>query len=283
MTYREFYYQSLKEAEKTDREPSGIKWLFLAVTQKSFADFVLSWHEPIPDTEFKILNELIGKYLYELQPIQYLLGKTTFYGLDLILSPAVLIPRFETEELVERIIHWIEKSGNNNLRLVDLGTGSGAIALAVKKTCPDVSVIATDLSEKALEIARKNAEKHHLAVDFLQGNWLEPLIAKNEKVNVIVSNPPYIPEQGPVNEDVLQNEPALALFAGEDGLAAYRAILKDAKKVLLYPGLIAFEHGFDQAEEIKKIAQAYFLNCVVSTYCDMQGKPRITWIEIGSE
>ena len=235
MTYREFYYQSLKEAEKTDREPSGIKWLFLAVTQKSFADFVLSWHEPIPDTEFKILNELIGKYLYELQPIQYLLGKTTFYGLDLILSPAVLIPRFETEELVERIIHWIEKSGNNNLRLLDLGTGSGAIALAVKKTCPDVSVIATDLSEKALEIARKNAEKHHLAVDFLQGNWLEPLIAKNEKVNVIVSNPPYIPEQGPVNEDVLQNEPALALFAGEDGLAAYRAILKDAKKVLLTP------------------------------------------------
>jgi release factor glutamine methyltransferase len=283
MTYREFYYQSLKEAEKTDREPSGIKWLFLAVTQKSFADFVLSWHEPIPDTEFKILNELIGKYLYELQPIQYLLGKTTFYGLDLILSPAVLIPRFETEELVERIIHWIEKSGNNNLRLVDLGTGSGAIALAVKKTCPDVSVIATDLSEKALEIARKNAEKHHLAVDFLQGNWLEPLIDKNEKVNVIVSNPPYIPEQGPVNEDVLQIEPALALFAGEDGLAAYRAILKDAKKVLLYPGLIAFEHGFDQAEEIKKIAQAYFLNSVVSTYCDMQGKPRITWIEIGSE
>lgn len=283
MTYREFYYQSLKKAEKTDREPSGIKWLFLAVTQKSFADFVLSWHEPIPDTEFKILNELIGKYLYELQPIQYLLGKTTFYGLDLILSPAVLIPRFETEELVERIIYWIEKSGNNNLRLVDLGTGSGAIALAVKKTCPDVSVIATDLSEKALEIARKNAEKHHLAVDFLQGNWLEPLIAKNEKVNVIVSNPPYIPEQGPVNEDVLQNEPALALFAGEDGLAAYRAILKDAKKVLLYPGLIAFEHGFDQAEEIKKIAQAYFMNSVVSTYCDMQGKPRITWIEIGSE
>ena len=106
---------------------------------------------------------------------------------------------------------------------------------------------------------------------------------QKRKVNVIVSNPPYIPEQGPVNEDVLQNEPALALFAGEDGLAAYRAILKDAKKVLLYPGLIAFEHGFDQAEEIKKIAQAYFLNSVVSTYCDMQGKPRITWIEIGSE
>lgn len=283
MTYRKFYYQSLKEAEKQNRETSGIKWLFLAVTKKNFSDFVLSWHEPIPEAESATLTELIKQYIYQLKPVQYLLKTTSFFGLELTISQDVLIPRFETEELVERILHWIKKSGQNNLCLVDLGTGSGAIALAIKKNCPAVQVIATDVSEKAIDIAKANAQKHKLSIDFLLGNWLEPLIEADKKVNIIVSNPPYIPISGSVNQDVLMHEPPLALFSGEDGLDSFRNILKDAKGVLISPSLIAFEHGFDQSKQIKKIAKTYFPNCEVSSYPDLQGKTRITLIEIGSD
>ena len=218
-----------------------------------------------------------------MKPVQYLLKTTSFFGLELTISQDVLIPRFETEEVVERILHWIKKSSQNNLCLVDLGTGSGAIALAIKKNCPAVQVIATDVSEKAIDIAKANAQKHKLSIDFLLGNWLEPLIEADKKVNIIVSNPPYIPISGPVNQDVLMHEPPLALFSGEDGLDSFRNILKDAKGVLISPSLIAFEHGFDQSKQIKKIAKTYFPNCEVSSYPDLQGKTRITLIEIGSD
>ena len=180
------------------------------------------------------------------EPVAYLLGERGFHGLTLAVSPAVLDPRPDTETLVDWALEVLA-SGAAAARVLDLGTGSGAIALAIRQAQPDAQVSAVDLSEAALAVARGNGERLDLPVRWLQGAWLAPVAG--ETFGLIVSNPPYIAEGDP-HLGALKHEPALALTSGPDGLDAIRHLIAQAPTHLAPGGWLLLEHGHDQADAV---------------------------------
>ena len=205
--------------------------------------------------------------------VQYIVGNVDFYGYEFKVNKNVLIPRFETEELVNRTINYI-KQYIPNPKIVDLGTGSGCIAITLSKEL-NVSVDAVDISESALEVAKQNNEMNKSKVTFYQGNMLEPL---NKKYNVIISNPPYISRNEEIQDLVKNNEPELALYADNDGLYYYEEILKNASNYLEEKYLIAFEIGYLQGEKIKELANKYLNNVNISIEKDLSEKDRFVFI-----
>ena len=206
-------------------------------------------------------------------PVQYIVGNVNFYGYEFKVNNNVLIPRFETEELVNRTINYIKKHINNP-KIVDLGTGSGCIAITLSREL-NTSVDAVDISDKALEVAEYNNKNNNSKVTFYQGNMLEPL--KN-KYNVIISNPPYISRSEEIQDIVKNNEPELALYADNDGLYYYEQILKNANQYLENEFLIAFEIGYLQGEKIKELAHKYLKEVNVSIEKDLSEKDRYVFI-----
>ena len=210
------------------------------------------------------------------EPIAYILGKKGFHNIELQVGPGVLIPRPETELLVDIALTEITKL-NKPARVLDLGTGSGAIALAIASAAPLASVIATDQSGEALAIAQQNAKLLNLTkqVQFLQGNWYEAIDPDNQ-FDVIVSNPPYIANQDPhLIQGDLRFEPTSALTDFGSGLSCLKVIISDADKFLTPGGLIAVEHGFDQANKIHKLMLEAGLQDIEKTL-DLAGHVRIT-------
>ncbi len=217
------------------------------------------------------------KQVEEKKPIQYVMGNVDFYGSSFYIDENVLIPRFETEELVENTKKFIQKKfGNAPIRLLDLGCGSGVIGLTLKKLLPQIDVTLLDISPKALEVTRRNALQLGLSVHVLEGDMLDGI---DEKFHVIISNPPYIRENEEIQEIVRENEPALALYGGEDGLLYYRKILSSCKKNLEKDFLIAFEIGEQQKEDIRKIVDKYFENVEFTCQKDLSGRDRMVFIE----
>lgn len=193
----------------------------------------------------------------------------------------VLIPRFETEELVGYILSYYDEIfKTKKIKVVDIGTGSGNIAIALAKEEPNMEVSASDISPEAIEVAKENAKNNDAKVNFLVGDMLEPFIKSGEKFDILVSNPPYIPDTEFVEDIVKDNEPHLALFGGSDGMKFYDMILKDADKILNYPALIAFEHSYNKKEQMINLAKKYFSDSQVEVIKDMQGKDRMTFIKI---
>ena len=206
------------------------------------------------------------------RPVQYIVGNVNFYGINLKVNENVLIPRFETEELVDRIINYAKKQ-NKTLKVVDIGTGSGAIAITLKKKL-NAKVAATDISDAALEVAMENALVNDVQIDFKLGNLLEPL---NQKYDILVSNPPYIAYDEEIMEIVKNNEPHLALYAPNNGLYYYEEILKNARNYLNEKSLIAFEIGEKQGESIKELSLKY-LGIEAKIEKDLQGRDRFAFI-----
>ncbi|HES76940.1 MAG TPA: peptide chain release factor N(5)-glutamine methyltransferase [bacterium] len=209
------------------------------------------------------------------EPVAYLLGSRGFYGLDLRVSPAVLIPRPETELLVEAALERLPKKP---CRVADLGTGSGAIALALanelKIERPDAQVVAVDMSPEALAVAQENARNLNLAVDFRLGDWCGGLA--DEMFDLIVSNPPYIrADDEHLAQGDVRFEPTMALASGADGLNAIRAITACAPAHLKPGGWLLFEHGYDQAEAVATLLRAAGL-VAVESLLDLQGHARVT-------
>lgn len=216
------------------------------------------------------------KRLEKGEPVQYIVGNVDFYGLIFNVNPCVLIPRFETEELVSKTIDYIKKYFSNPIKAVDLGTGSGCIAVTLKnKLGNDINMSAVDISKAALEVAVENARNNDVDITFYHGDMLEPL---TEKYDVIISNPPYIRKDEEIMNIVRNNEPSIALFAENDGLANYEKILSSAKEYLNEHNLIAFEIGFDQAEKITAIAKQYFPNSIIKVEQDMQKRNRFIFV-----
>lgn len=181
------------------------------------------------------------------EPVQYILGEQEFFGLALRVTPAVLIPRPETEHLVEAVMARVRPTA---AEIVDVGTGSGAIALALAHALPGSRVTAVDVSEAALDVARGNAERLGPAVRFVQSDLLAGVVG--EQFDAVVSNPPYIPlgEASELHPQVREHEPGLALFGGESGLEVYRRLIPEARKVLRPGGLLAMEIGFGQRDAL---------------------------------
>ena len=213
------------------------------------------------------------KKLEEGKPVQYIVGNVDFYDINLLVNKNVLIPRFETEYLVEKTINYAKKL-KEPLDILDIGTGSGAIAITLAKHL-NSKVIATDISEKALEIAQKNAKRNNTKINFKQSDILKNV---KGKFDIIISNPPYISKDETIDPLVKNNEPSLALYADNKGLYFYEEILKNIKPYLKEKSIIAFEIGYTQSEDITKIAQKYLPKAKIITEKDLTHKNRYIFI-----
>lgn len=220
------------------------------------------------------INDAI-KRLENGEPVQYIVGNVDFYGYILNVNKDVLIPRRETEELVEEVIKRSKLF--NNPTIIDIGTGSGAIAISLSKEL-NCHVYASDISNKALMVAKENAIKNNANITFLQGDMLKPFIDNKIKVDIIVSNPPYIKENEEIEGIVKNNEPNIALYAKNNGLEFYESILKDANRVLKEKYLIAFEIGKTQGNDIKLLAHKYLGNVKVEIKKDLSLNDRFIFV-----
>ena len=216
-------------------------------------------------------NKLLKKY-----PIQYLIGYVNFYGYKLYVNENVLIPRYETELLVEKTIKYVKKIFNNQkINILDLGTGSGAIAITLKKEL-NANVTAIDISKEALKTAQKNSNENNVIINFINNNMLEGI---DEKFDLIISNPPYISYDEEIMDTVKLYEPHLALYAENKGLYYYEEILKRISNNLNSKYLIAFEIGYKQANEIKQLVKLYLPKSIISIEKDYSGKDRYIFIK----
>lgn len=227
----------------------------------------------------KIVNIYFDKLklIGENKPVQYVIGNVNFYGLNFIVNENVLIPRFETEELIENTLKLIKEIFplKKDLKIIDLGCGSGAIGLTLKHFLPDSSVTLLDISEDALNVSRENASRLNLDVNFIQGDMLDDIYSKYD---IIISNPPYIETDEEVERIVLDNEPHLALFGGDDGLDLYRKILTNCKKNLNDKFIIAFEIGYLQKDRVIELAKENLDNVRVFGKKDLSKRDRMVFI-----
>ena len=231
--------------------------------------------DPMQPLELEGIDEVVEQ-LRAGRPVQYLLGHTEFCGLDLSVREGVLIPRPETEELVGHILHQAEGVHS----ILDIGTGSGAIACALKRSLPEVRVVAVDLSKEALAIARENVRRHRLEIEFREADALKPeTLLLGESFDLIVSNPPYIPacEEAAMRLNVTKYEPSMALFVpDEDPLCFYRAIACAARRLLTERGSLWFELHENYAEATASMLREEGFS-QSRIYYDLFDKPRMLW------
>ena len=209
------------------------------------------------------------------EPVQYIVGDVNFYGNILKVNKNVLIPRRETEELVEKTTNYIKKYLKDNISIIDIGTGSGCIPIALKKLIPSLEVSAVDISSEALEVARENANINNMDITFLQSDVFSNV---TNKYDCIISNPPYIRYDEEIMEIVSNNEPHLALFAEDNGLYFYKKIINESDMYLNDKFIIAFEIGEEQGQEIMNIAKDKYPNAKVILEKDLQHFDRFIFI-----
>lgn len=239
--------------QQPERARADAELLLRHVLQRDKAWIIAHGLTPLPAAEAERIHRLLQPLLLRRaagEPVQYILGETEFFGLNLAVSPAVLIPRPETELLVEQVLAVARTLASP--RILDIGTGSGAIAIALAAALPQAHLVAVDLSPAALDLAHQNAHRHGLAdrIHFLKSDLFSAL--SGQRFDVVVSNPPYVPLQdaSTLAVEVRDHEPALALFAGDDGLAVYRRLIPAARRHLAPGGLLALEFGFGQEQPI---------------------------------
>lgn len=254
-------------------EPVEAEHLLLhALRQRNRAWLFAHAADPLLDEALQQYESLVARRVQG-EPVAYLLGRRGFWTLELETTPAVLIPRPETELLVELALARIP--ADRDVRVADLGTGSGAIALAIAAERPRVRLVATDISDEALVVAQANADTHEIGnAEFRCGDWLSPLTG--ERFDLIVSNPPYIAADDPhLRQGDLRFEPPGALASGSDGLDAIRSIVSDAPAHLQPGGWLLLEHGWEQGEAVRALLHAAgFIEIV--TECDLEGRDRVT-------
>ena len=246
MKIKEYRTQFIQELLSSFDEGEAESFFYLILEEKQQLKRIdLALHPDLTFSKKQMLvwNSLLEQLKCEV-PVQYLLGKTSFYGLDFEVNPTVLIPRSETEELVDWIIKSLNsRIGNSKLKILDIGTGSGCIALSLAKNVENAQVFAIDISDKALATAKKNAEVNKVEVTFLHQNILDTADL-NQNFDIIVSNPPYVRnlEKQEIKKNVLNNEPHLALFVEDnDALIFYKKIAKLAQQSLSQNGELFFE------------------------------------------
>ena len=280
MTYQKLLQQAQNKAIELDKEESAAYLLLEHVTGLETNQLYLKIHDEVEDEVLEKFNDIFNRYLNNNEPIQYLIGYSCFYGYDFTVNENVLIPRYETEELVENILYRYDQHfGGRKVDVCDLATGSGCIAITLDLEEPNMNVVASDISFEALEVAEINNKKLGANVKFYQGDMLEPF--KGKKFDIFVSNPPYIPADEEVMSLVKDNEPNIALFGGSDGMKFYRIILSGVKELLKDKAMICFEHAYDKKEEMIALANHYFPEAKVEVIKDLEGKDRMTFIYVG--
>ena len=257
-------------------EAESLSFVYRSLKNLSFTDFVFALQQEVTEEEKQFVEEIYKKLAAHI-PAQYIIGHAEFFGMQLKVDERVLIPRPETEELVDLIL---TENPEKNLKVLDIGTGSGAIALALAKNRPDWSVTATDISQDALDLATENAKRQDLNLSFIKSDCFSEI---SSKYDIIVSNPPYISraDEVEVGLNVLHSEPHLALFADEDGLAIYRRIAEDSKDYLNDGGKIYLEIGYKQGQSVPALFKENFPEKRVRTLKDQFGQDRMVVIDDG--
>lgn len=270
--FKDFEEQLITQGE----EAESLSFVYRSLKNLSFTDFILAIQQEITPEE-KEFVESIYKQLAAHVPAQYIIGQAEFYGMELKVDERVLIPRPETEELVELIL---TENPKPNLSVLDIGTGSGAIALALAKNRPDWLVSASDISSDALNLASENASLQDLKISFKKSDCFEEI---SENYDIIVSNPPYISraDESEVGLNVLHSEPHLALFAEEDGFAIYRKIAKESKHHLREGGKIYLEIGYKQGHSVPALFRKYLPEKRVRTLKDQFCQDRMVVVDDG--
>ncbi|MEC3839662.1 peptide chain release factor N(5)-glutamine methyltransferase [Bacillus amyloliquefaciens] len=259
------------------REKNAAELLLLNDTGMDRSKLLANLQEPVGEDELYRFRRHVEMHK-EGVPIQYIIGKEQFYGREFFVNDDVLIPRPETEEVV---FHLLDKqkrvfSEGERLNVIDIGTGSGAIAVTLALECGHFSVAASDISKEALQVAERNAQNLGADVRFLQGDLLTPFISSGKKADIIVSNPPYISEEemADLSDIVRFHEPLHALTDGGDGLKFYKRFMEDLPLVMKDKALVVFEIGYNQGKAVEDLFRHSFPNAEVEVVKDINGKDR---------
>ena len=267
-----------EELIRQGEEAESLSFVYRSLKNLSFTDFVFALQQEVTEEEEVFVKEIFQQ-LAAHKPAQYIIGQADFYGMQLKVDERVLIPRPETEELVELIL---AENPEENLKVLDIGTGSGAIALALAKNRPAWSVTAADISQNALDVASENSKNQNLQLFLKKSDCFTEI---SEKYDIIVSNPPYISREdaSEVGLNVLYSEPHLALFADEDGLAIYRRIAEDATDYLKDGGKIYLEIGYKQGQSVPELFRKHLPEKRLRTLKDQFGQDRMVVIDDGQD
>lgn len=276
MNYAQAFAQYEAVLAANGEEKAALAYVFNDWKDWSRLDFILHQSHEIPEADLRQLDR-ITKLLKQHIPAQYITKKAYFADLTLTVDERVLIPRPETEELVNLIL---EENPDESLTVLDIGTGSGAIAIALAKTRKNWQISASDISKKALLLAQDNARANQTAVNFLHSDVFSQI---SDKYDIIVSNPPYIAfeDRNEVGQNVLLHEPHLALFADNEGLSVYQKIAGGAAEHLTAGGRIYLEIGYKQGASVSEIFRNYFSDKRIRLLQDSFGKDRMVVIDDG--
>ena len=281
-SYHDVLWDTYRKLKNSDVSDEAVQILMLELCNMSHNDLFLNYDKEMPEDLQKQFNDGVSRLLRN-EPLQYILGYQWFYGYKIKVNEEVLIPRYETEELVANVLADSDYffPDKDVIDIADVGTGSGAIALALKKEEPKFNMCATDISDTALQVARENAEALGVEVTFYQGDMLQPLIDQGIKLDILVSNPPYIPREQEIQKSVDEYEPHVALFGGDDGLKFYRRIFRNAHKVIREKSFLAFEIGYDEKDAIIEEVKKYFPTDRYEVLKDINKKDRMLFIYHG--
>lgn len=269
MNYVETISQLEKQLQEIGEDPENLTYVFRELKGWSLLDFILHRNKEVTESDQKILESIMAQLEDHRSP-QYITGKAYFRDLELAVDERVLIPRPETEELVDLVL---KENSKADLRVLDIGTGSGAIAISLKSARPDWQVTASDISQGALQLAEENSKLNQVSLDFVESDVFGQITGT---FDVIISNPPYIAygDKDEVGMNVLASEPHLALFADEDGFAIYRQIIEGAGEHLSENGKLYFEIGYKQGDGLRALLSKHFPQNRVRVLEDIFGKDR---------
>lgn len=272
VNFKTYIEQAKAHCSTLGYESTRVDWLIMDLMNWSRLDMVLHSNDPLGVTDKEKLDKALS-HLYQGEPVQYIVGFQTFYGERFTVNENCLIPRPETEEVM---LHFSNMLRDGDI-IADIGTGSGNIPIMLKKLMPSLTVYATDIVSETLNVAKCNATQHEVDIQFLLGDALSPLIAQGIKLNGLISNPPYIEDNEAtlMSDTVLDYEPHRALFAEDNGLAIYKAILRNLPTVLCDGAPVVFEIGHNQGEQLRAIINALYPHIKVEVLQDINNNDRI--------
>lgn len=276
MNYAETISQLEKQLQEIGEDPENLAYVFRELKGWSLLDFILHQNKDVSAQDQALIEDIMSQ-LKEHRSPQYITGKAYFRDLELAVDERVLIPRPETEELVDLVL---KENSKADLQILDIGTGSGAIAISLKSARPDWHVTASDISSEALQLAKENSERNQASLDFIESDVFNQI---SGKFDVIISNPPYIAydDEDEVGVNVLASEPHLALFADEDGFAIYRRIIEGVSSHLTENGKLYFEIGYKQGDSMRRLLAQHFPEKRVRVLQDIFGKDRMVVMDNG--
>lgn len=279
-TYNQLIHKYSKQLEQKGLSLETSKAFLFELCNEYNVNLYLDMDNEVIDIINTRFEDGINRILND-EPMNYVLGYSYFYGYKFVVNKDVLIPRPETEELVCLILSkYDEYFKGQKINICDVGTGSGAIAISLAKEESNLNVYASDISNEAIEVAKLNAKNNDANINFMCGSMLDPYIENNIKVDILVSNPPYIKQDEVLEASVVDYEPHVALFGGQDGLKFYREIFENAHKIINEKGMLFFEIGYDQKENLTSLAKQYFENAHIEVFKDINGKDRMLFVKL---